>query len=127
MGDRRERAFRWFESFDERKMVATIIDEEGDERTVPVVFKVCQTCEGKGSHVNPSVDGHGISREDFDEDPDFLEDYLSGVYDVPCVECKGRRVVPWPAEKANQLIVERKIEEDCHYWAEVMAERRMGA
>jgi hypothetical protein len=58
------------------------------------VWAVCPTCEGEGKHVNPSIDSHGISREEFDEDPDFEEAYFSGAYDVTCVECKGQRVVP---------------------------------
>jgi hypothetical protein len=46
--------------------------------------------------VNPSIDSHGLSREDFDQDPDFEEDYFSGVYDVPCYVCSGARVVKAP-------------------------------
>jgi hypothetical protein len=59
-------------------------------------FEVCPRCEGRGKHVNPAIDGHGLSAEDFDQDPDFREDYFSGVYDVPCYECKGDRVVKVP-------------------------------
>lgn len=61
-------------------------------------FAVCPTCEGRGSHVNPSIDSQGLSAEDFDEDPDFREDYFSGAYDVPCAECRGNRVVPQCAD-----------------------------
>jgi hypothetical protein len=59
-----------------------------------LVYVVCPTCEGRGSHVDPGVDRHGLSREDFDADPDFREDYFSGAYDVPCGQCQGLRVVP---------------------------------
>jgi len=54
---------------------------------------VCPRCKGEGTHVNPNVDGHGISSEDFDADPDFRENYFNGVYDVSCEECKGNKVV----------------------------------
>ena len=57
---------------------------------MPAVYEVCETCGGKGKHVNPAIDGHGISAEEMHEDPDFAEDYFSGVYDVPCEECGGR-------------------------------------
>lgn len=63
------------------------------EITVPAVFVVCPTCKGKGKTVDSQVDGHGLTREDFAEDPGFLEDYLGGVYDVQCRECSGQRVV----------------------------------
>ena len=72
--------------------------DDGGEKESKVssrgAFAVCPTCEGKGSHVNPSIDAHGLSSEDFAEDPDFAEDYFSGAYDVPCAECGGQRVVP---------------------------------
>jgi hypothetical protein len=60
-----------------------------------VRYAVCPRCEGRGSHVNPAVDGNGITAEEMDElGEDFREDYLSGVYDVRCEECGGNRVVP---------------------------------
>lgn len=69
-------------------------DDGTAETELPAKFEVCDTCRGKGSHVNPSIDGNGLTAEDFAEDPDFREDYFSGVYDVTCHECKGLRVVP---------------------------------
>lgn len=62
----------------------------------PAKFAVCSRCEGKGSHINPSIDGHGITAEEWDRDWDdeSRENYFSGVYDVTCGECKGLRVVP---------------------------------
>ena len=86
--DRRESNLKWWESFDERTMTCTTYGGE----QIPVKYEVCETCEGKGKHVNPSIDSHGLSREDFDDDPDFAEDYMSGRYDVPCNECHGNRV-----------------------------------
>ena len=56
-------------------------------------FAVCPTCDGNGTHVNPSIDSEGISAEQFYEDPDFEEAYFSGAYDVACAECGGQRVV----------------------------------
>ena len=111
--------------------------DEGDEVEValPVKFEVCQTCEGRGQHVNPAIDGNGLSAEDFDEDPDFMEDYFSGRYDVRCEECRGERVVleidePECKRQGLQAEFEAYYEqgrEESVYQAECAAERRMGA
>jgi hypothetical protein len=68
--------------------------EDPGEIILPLEWGVCPTCRGEGSHVNPSIDSHGLSAEDFYEDPDFAESYHRGDYDVPCHECGGNRVVP---------------------------------
>jgi hypothetical protein len=61
---------------------------------------VCWRCNGAGAHVNPAIDGNGISPEEFHEDPDFAESYFGGVYDITCEECNGDRVVGQANEKA---------------------------
>lgn len=80
----------------------TCEDEDGclveTTATFPVKYCVCLTCEGRGSHVNPSIDAGGISSYEFDEDPSFREDYFSGMYDVSCYGCDGNRLVPVPDE-----------------------------
>ena len=48
----------------------------------------CSVCNGTGSHVNPSIDANGLSSID-QEDPDFMDNYRSGVYDVVCNNCGG--------------------------------------
>ena len=60
---------------------------------LPVKKEVCPRCRGEGKHVNPAVDGNGISPEEFINDPDFEEAYFSGVYDVVCEECGGENVI----------------------------------
>lgn len=71
-------------------------NDEDEEIEIPTRWEICDTCRGGGTHVNPSIDGNGLSREDFDEDPDFREDYLSGIYDVICEECDGSGKVRVP-------------------------------
>jgi len=73
-------------------------DREGDvvEVSLPGRYEVCPRCGGKGSIVNPAVDGNGLSDRDFEEDPDFEEAYFSGVYDIPCLECFGKKVIAMP-------------------------------
>lgn len=56
-------------------------------------YQICPVCDGEGKTVNPDIDSNGLTREDFDEDPDFREDYMSGMYDITCKACKGLRVV----------------------------------
>lgn len=61
--------------------------------TIPCKLEVCDRCGGHGHHVNPAIDGNGLSQEDMD-DPDFMDGYMAGHYDVRCEECGGEKVVP---------------------------------
>ncbi|MHC4400503.1 MAG: hypothetical protein ACYTG0_12570 [Planctomycetota bacterium] len=85
--------------FDQDRMVLYFETEDEELVEIPACYEVCPTCRGKGSHVNPSIDDCGLSREEFDEDPQFARDYFSGRYDQRCNECGGKRVVPVPDEK----------------------------
>lgn len=116
---------------DEDEAEAEEKQETAKEVEFPVVFEVCGTCDGRGKHVNPSIDSHGLTALDFDEDPDFRENYLSGMYDVSCNECGGRRVVPVLDEiraTPEQIkYVADHIESRYRDELEHDAERRMGA
>jgi hypothetical protein len=133
MADRRDRDHKWYSSFDEKRMIITIegAGPDGEDLEVPAAYEVCETCDGKGSHVNPSIDAHGISSDEFAEDPDFAESYFRGDYDVPCNECHSRRVVPGVdpdrATKDELKAANDRINDHWSYQAEVEAERRMGA
>jgi hypothetical protein len=87
------------------------------EVSLPAKFVVCHTCEGKGTRVNPDIDGNGLTHEDF-EDEDFRENYLSGMYDIQCSGCKGQRVIAvvdrgrLNAEQRKQLKQHEKDEAD---------------
>ena len=77
------------------KLQFTVEDEDGEEitYTVPSKYEVCDGCSGKGSHVNPAIDGHGISGEEWAEwDDDERDAYRDGRYDVVCEDCNGKRV-----------------------------------
>lgn len=91
----------------------------------PAHYEVCSRCRGEGKHVNPSIDGHGLGAEDF-EDEDFREAYFGGRYDVPCYECKGERVVL--VENAYETFtVEQKTLYDRleKQWEDERADRRL--
>lgn len=98
---------------------------------VKTKMQVCPRCDGKGHHTNPSIDGNGISAEEFYNDPDFAEDYFSGVYDVPCYECGGENVTPvvdldsLTKEQREDLIDWQLGDEETR--AIEAAERRFGA
>lgn len=130
------------ERFDGSAMTLTITydgDDPEEETSValPARFAVCETCEGHGSHVNPSIDDQGLTAEDFYDDPDFEEEYRSGSYDVPCYECQGLRVVPRVDEEAlkestDELKLAFKkwqeaLEAEDQYRRERESERRYGA
>ena len=111
----------------------TYENDEGEEVTVifPSHWAICDCCRGNGTRVNPNVDGHGISRDEFDEDPEFEEDYRSGVYDISCSECYGTGKVQVPDwEHADPKLV-KEYESWCRDIAEMnaiyRAERAMGA
>ena len=108
------------------------LDFDEVEVTLPGKYEVCPRCEGQGSIVNPSVDGNGISPEQFAEDPDFEEAYFAGVYDIKCPECHGQRVVAVPDVRSctyaqKRLLVSERLWQraDAEYRAEVRAEQRM--
>jgi hypothetical protein len=73
------------------------VDDDGNEAEgeLPAKYDVCLRCEGHGSHVNPNIDGHGITSEEWERDWDeeSREAYFSGHYDVTCYTCAGKRVV----------------------------------
>lgn len=131
---------RWWKHINESNMKATIVlvhtDEETDEMVeeefeIPIIFEICSTCRGSGTHVNPNIDCHGLTQQDFDEDPDFREEYMGGNYDVSCYECYGKRVAPRIDEANADKEVLRKFrqrqEDERNYRRECAAERRMGA
>lgn len=128
--DAREQNHQWYARFDRKAMQLVVEIDEQEERSFPAKFEVCDTCDGKGTHVNPSIDSHGLSAEDFAEDPDFAEDYMSGAYDVTCAECHGERVVPvvdWDrVSQADRELIERTITEHYNSQREQAHERRMG-
>ena len=81
------------EGKDTRAVECKTEDEAYYKILMPTKRRICWKCDGKGTHVNPSIDGHGLTREDFDEDPDFKEAYMRGDYDIQCTTCKGEKVI----------------------------------
>jgi hypothetical protein len=97
--------------------------DDGTETEIPSKFEVCWRCEGQGSHVNPAIDGNGISPEEFAEDPDFAEAYLAGHYDVRCETCHGERVTLEPDYDQMSPDLAEQVEEYYALQAELRRDR----
>jgi len=125
-------SLRWWNSLDGLTAYLTLrdcVDDEGEPTlmSIPIVMEVCTTCRGRGSYTNPNIDRNGLSREDFEEDLDFAEDYFSGVFHIRCEHCQGTNVTPWPISKEHIRLVESILDGRYYAYAEQEAERRMGA
>ncbi len=101
------------------------------EHVLHLKWEVCGTCDGKGEHVNPSIDAHGITADEFSEDPDFAEEYFRGSYNVNCYECGGRTTsLVINRERTSEVALKAAdeiINDHYDYIRESEAERRMGA
>jgi len=93
------------------------IDLYGDgSMMIPAKYAVCPQCEGRGSHVDPNIDGNGITADSVD--PYMWEDYLAGIYDIACTTCGGRRVVLEPdialctSEELEELLDKEKVDRE---------------
>lgn len=136
--DRERLHGKWYDHFDSNSMAFHVLlyDSDKDEEYVaffPAKYEVCGLCDGIGSHVNPSIDAHGISANEFYDDPDFADSYFSGVYDVSCYRCNGNRVEPVinkdaldGKQKDSYKVFLKNQEEEVYYQAEREAEIRMG-
>ena len=115
------------------RIQVTVFTDEGDELELdlPAKFALCPRCRGAGSHVNPAIDGNGLTREDLDEaGPEFFEDYMAGVYDVACHRCKGEKVIKEldrdRADPDDLALYDKTMKELADLEAEEAAERRFG-
>jgi hypothetical protein len=82
------------------EIVLKLYDDEGEEveHTFPSKNEVCPTCEGFGTHLNPSIGQHAYTMEEFNEsfpEDEDKDNYFrrGGIYDVQCEECKGNKVI----------------------------------
>lgn len=100
-------------------MNITITNSEDEEIVLPAKYEVCYKCLGKGTHVNESIDGNGITSSEWDEicseDDSFAEDYMSGIYDVSCTVCHGLRVELIVNEELLSTEQKEQYEEHCEY------------
>ena len=104
--------------------------DDGREIELPMKTESCEVCHGTGSHVNPAIDAGGISADEFNDDPDFLEGYKGGRYDVRCNRCQGRTTIPvvdWQRLTGDEReAYQAQLDSDADYEAERLAEIRAG-
>ena len=98
---------------------------------LPTCWAICGSCTGDGTMVNPSIDAGGLS-DDLRDDPDFMQDYMGGQFDVACNECGGsgkvREIDRDRADFAEQIAeYDQEVEDHYASEAESRAERMMGA
>lgn len=95
------------------------------EDQLPLHWVVCPTCGGRGTHVNPSIDAGGLTGDDLYDDPDFFEDYRSGLYDQVCSTCHGRTTVQdvdvSQLDDETRILWEKQRREE---WEGIVSERR---
>ncbi len=117
-------------------ILAADADGEFEETlTVPAKWEICPVCEGCGTDRGASVecDGGGFTSSEWaEQDDEFRENYLSGVYDKPCYACRGHagRIQVIDREAADPAIIaayDQHRREEAEYRALCAAERRMGA
>jgi hypothetical protein len=127
-----------WDRFSEDRMTLTFtlfcddVDDGEEELVLPARLALCPTCQGKGSHVNPSIDASGYAADEDDYDDETGEDrYTRGDYTVRCWTCNGKRVVPEidgenvDAETLARIEAWEAAEAD--FRALQLAERRAGA
>jgi predicted methyltransferase len=69
----------------------SVWNDEDEEVFLATHKVVCPRCNGKGVH--DAWEGGMTSDEMNEQGPDFIEDYMSGAYDVVCSVCHGKNVV----------------------------------
>ena len=76
-------------------------------------WEICDECGGDGQHTNRNIDGNGITQSeladmDFDDRVEFMDNYMSGRYDVSCEHCHDGKVKVYtePADDAPDEVKE---------------------
>lgn len=100
------------------------------EILLPAKRIVCPDCDGSGTELCSGLKGAVLS-DDHTSDPDFMESYMTGDYDVVCSSCKGSNValeLDWASLSEKMKVrVNLQSEQESRDRAEADGERRMGA
>lgn len=114
----------------------TVEGIEERELELPAKWEICSRCDGNGTHVNPNVDGHGITSEEWANEwaEEEKEAYLEGRYDVRCNDCSGsgkRLILDEDAAKQKDPAILQlyfqQLREEAEYQQMCEMERKMGA
>jgi hypothetical protein len=115
------------------RFIVYLEDGDGEEDQAlsfdfPLVWQICGQCRGEGTSC--AYLGSYTSSEMDEAGQEFREDYMNGVYDKPCPECKGSgkvQEIDWDKLTPDQQkMVIDDAEAEAQYQAEIDAERRAG-
>ena len=126
MDSRDTKFIPWYVELNPQRMIATVTTDGEETREIKFHFEVCHVCRGRGQYVNPNIDRHGLSREEMMEwEPEEIQDYRNGEYNVQCGYCNGQAVEPIPDDA--EVIKQHQADIDSmHKWqAEIELEARM--
>lgn len=113
-------------------------NDEGEEviHNLPALWVICRTCDGDAVTVFGRSRGDEAvhTQEDFDQDPELMDDLMSGRLDRPCPDCDGKgRVleVDKKALKTRDVVLYKEWmdheREEREYQAMCRSERMNGA
>ena len=110
------------------------IDCDEEAHSLPSKFVTCHRCNGKGTTYLGHYESYAFTASDRHElGPDFMQDYMDGVYDRPCPSCKGKGKelsvdYTWlkKGDKGLYDAVKAWEEEEAYFQSVCEAERRFG-
>lgn len=110
----------------EKKTIELWDEEAGDVVPVdlPARYEVCPNCEGRGTQCKLGAMTGSEWAEACHDDPDFSDNYRSGMYDDVCHECSGLRVVLEVDEDLLDQKTKVRLHEHYENLAEQAAEER---
>lgn len=97
-------------------------DGSEENFAIPAAWRICQVCQGEGSHVVDCVK----AKELFLWSPQKQRDFLADGYETDCPECSGSGKVLVPAEPESALArryLEVDFERRERVWEESNSER----
>jgi hypothetical protein len=107
----------------------TLFCDDGSEIELPTRWEICAACRGEGK--SSAYLGAYTSSEMDEAGPEFMDEYMRGAYDRPCISCDGlgrHKVADGTRMTKEQRAAYRfQCQADREIEAIHRAERRMGA
>jgi hypothetical protein len=103
-----------------------------EEVELPWRWEICARCDGHNRNCeHVESDGGGITASEMAElGPEFMEDYMNGVYDRPCPYCEGGKVKVADRSRMTKSQWRKYVaqqRDDADYEQMCRMERMMGA
>lgn len=109
--------------------VIEVENEDGEMVALPAKWEICGVCDGDGMKSHPAFD-NGITSEEWERDwgQEERENYLKGMYDVPC-GCKDGKVLVGDIDKMTieqEVLYEEYLDNQYQAEMERKSEERYG-